>query len=467
MLPKRDHTQLLADLAAEYARYAPQSAALHARAQQVMIDGGSHSLRLIQPFPPRIVRAQGARLTDEDGHSLLDLWQGHYANILGHNPPVVTHALAHAFDSGWGLQTGFTDRLQIETAEIICRQTGAERVRFTTTGALATMNAIMLARAFTGREIVMKVGGGWHGAQPWGLVGVNFASRAEPWRVEGAGLPPALVRQVVVSRYNDPAMLRDHFKAYGDRAACFIVEPFMGAGGFMPAAPEYLRVARQLADQYGVVLIFDEVISGFRFRAGDLGSLYGVKPDLATFAKIIGGGMPVAAVAGRADILKLCGREGGNQVRFPGGTYSAHPAGMFAAKTLLTYLVEHEQEVYPRLARLGAAMRYAVEEAFAAEGILARCLSTPNDAIPGSSFVVPQFPYDDQQPLISPDQVNDPEVCDVALRDRVFQLALLLENVHVVHGGGAVCAAHTDADVAELGEACRRVARRIQKGGSR
>jgi glutamate-1-semialdehyde 2,1-aminomutase len=459
----RDYSRLFQELASDYAQHSPASAALHTRAQQTMIDGGSHPLRLIQPFPPRLVRAQGAYVHDADGHSILDFWQGHYANILGHNPTVITRALARALESDFGLQTGFTDELQIQVAEIICRQTQSERVRFTTSGALATMNAIMLARAFTGRELVMKVGGGWHGAQPWGLVGVNFANRAEPWRIEGQGLPNSLANEVIVTRYNHPEILRAHFNQYGNRLACFIVEPFMGAGGFMPATREYLRTARELCDHYGVVLIFDEVISGFRFRAGNLGALYGIQPDLTTLAKIIGGGMPVAAVAGRAAILQLCGRAGGNRVRFMGGTYSAHPASLLAAKVLLTYLVEHENEIYPRLAHLGEQMRRAIEDAFRAEGIFAHCTGYPNDALDGSSFAMPQFPYDEKQALDSPDDVNDPSLCDVELRDRIFQLALLLEDVHVVHGGGAVSTAHTEQDIARLGEAVRRVARRIKK----
>ncbi|MEJ2209064.1 MAG: aminotransferase class III-fold pyridoxal phosphate-dependent enzyme [Anaerolineae bacterium] len=118
---KRDYGPLLAELSDAYARYAPASQALNRRAQQHLVDGGSHSLRLIEPFPPRIAAARGAWLTDEDGHRLLDFWQGHLANILGHNPPVVTEALARAFDDGFGLQTGFTDRLQIEAAEILCQ----------------------------------------------------------------------------------------------------------------------------------------------------------------------------------------------------------------------------------------------------------------------------------------------------------------------------------------------------------
>jgi len=455
-----DYTPLLAELAEAYTQYAPKSAELNEKAREHLIDGGSHTLRLMQPFPPRIVAAQGAWVKDEDDHDILDFWQGHLGNILGYNPEIVTSELARAFEGGFGLQTGFADRLQAETAEILCRQTGAERVRFTTSGCLATMYAILLSRAFTGRDLVIKVGGGWHGAHPWGLKGSSFHDGFQ--HVDSAGIPPAVTDEVIVTRFNDPDMLRDHFRQYGSRTACFIVEPFMGAGGIMPATLEYLQTARQLTHQYGIVLILDEVISGFRFRAGDAGALYGVQPDLTTFAKAVGGGMPVAAVAGRADIMSLVGRQDGCRVKFSGGTYSGHPASLLAAKTFMTYLVDHEGQVYPRLAELGEKVRRIVEAAFAEEGMYARCTGEGNQAIPGSSLFTVHFPYRDDVQLDKPDVVFDSTVCDVDLGQAVLPLALLLENVHMIKGHGAVSAAHTEADLDFLGDACRRVARRVK-----
>jgi glutamate-1-semialdehyde 2,1-aminomutase len=460
----RDYTHLLAELAQDYARYAPKSRALHEKAKKYQVDGGSHAIRLTQPFPPRIAEAHGAWLKDKDGHDILDFWQGHLANVLGHNPQIVTSTLVRAFEEGWGLQTGFAERLQIETAEILCRQTGAERVRFTTSGTLATMYAILLARAFTGRELVMKVGGGWHGAQPWALKGIGFKAKKDNGfqHVETEGLPPALTDEVIVTGFNDPDRLRDHFHEFGDRVACFIVEPFIGAGGFALATQEYLQVARDLTHQYGAALIFDEVISGFRFRAGDLGALYGVRPDLVTLGKIIGGGMPVAAVGGRADIMELAGRTGGSKVRFSGGTYSAHPASLLAAKTLMTYLVEHENKVYARLAGLGEKARQVMVAAFGEEGVYARCTGQGNEALPGSSMFMLHFPYQGNARLDRPEDWSDPSVCDVALSHRVLALALLLENVFTLHSHGALSTAHTEADVDLMGQACRRVAQRIK-----
>jgi glutamate-1-semialdehyde 2,1-aminomutase len=463
-MEKRDHTKLLAELADAYTRHSPRSAALNEEAKKHLVDGGSHALRLIEPFPPRIVAAKGAWVQDEDGHGILDFWQGHLGNILGHNPEIVTSALSQALEQGFGLQTGFTDRLQVEVAEIVCQQTGSERVRFTTSGALSTMYACLLARAYTGRDLVMKVGGGWHGAQPWGLKGVGYHANNDNGyqHVESAGLPAALTDDVVITRYNDPEMLHDHFEAFGDRLACFMVEPFIGAGGLMPATHAYLTAARELTEKHGTVLIFDEVISGFRFRPGNLGALYGVQPDLSTFGKIIGGGMPVAAVAGRAEIMRLVGREGGSKVKFSGGTYSAHPASLLAAKTMLTYLVENKDAVYPRLARLGELARETLEAAFIDEGIFARCTGYGNDVVPGTSMAILHFPYDESASLDSPESVFDPSVCDVTLSHKVVELALLLEDVHFLEGHGAVTTAHTEVDMEFLSDACRRVARRIK-----
>ena len=458
----RDHTKIFSAMAAEYERRSPKSAALQAEARRWMVDGGSHTLRLLQPFPPRIASASGAWVQDEDGHRILDFWQGHYVNILGHNPPEILAVLLQGLSRGSGLQTGFTDRLQVETAELLCRLTGCQRVRFTTSGSLTTMYAVLIARAFTGRDRLMKVGGGWHGAQPWALKGVDFheENHSQFQHVETKGLPLAIAREVLVTRFNDAEMLEGLFRRHGGEVACFIVEPFMGAGGFLFAEPEYLALARELCTRYGTVLIFDEVISGFRFHPGAVSQLYGVQPDLATFAKAMGGGMPVAAVAGRAELMKMAGRGGG--VKFSGGTYSAHPASMLAAKTMMGLLESNAREIYPRLASLGQRCRRAVEASFAAEGLHAVCTGDGNAAVPGSSLGMVHFPYREGTRFRSPEDNRNPDICDVVLGDTVVQLALLLEDVYVVHGLGSLSAAHTEADIERMAEACRRAARRIK-----
>lgn len=457
-----DFTFLLSELADEHLRRSPRSAAIHERACRHLIDGGSHSLRLLDPFPPRITKARGGWIVDEDGHRILDLWQGHMANVLGHNPEVVTSALAAAFADGFGTQSGLVDELQVELAALVCRLTGAERVRFTTSGSLSTMYAVLMARSFTGRATVMKAGGGWHGAQPMLLKGVAFHGGGVGFdAVDSRGLPTALTDRIAVTRYNDPQRLADDVAATGDDLACLVLEPMLGAGGTIAATTDYLRLARELCTRHGALLIFDEMITGFRFHAGGLGALHGVTPDLAIYGKALGGGMPVAAVAGRADVMAEAAGETGPRVAFSGGTYSAHPASMLAAKVFLEHLEAHADNIYPRLGSLGAAMRSVVESAFADAGILARCTGDIADLDCGSSLVTVHFPHDADTVLGTPETVFDPAMCDIELREKVLALALLVEDVHLVQAHGAASTAHTLDDVAFLTEACRRAATRI------
>jgi len=444
----------------EYQARFPLSAQQHARSKAVMIDGGQHTLRLYEPYPLYVKGASGAYVYDLEGHRILDFWQGHFANILGHNPPLVTETLAETLSNGYGLQTGMVDELACDLAELICQQTGAERVRFTTSGSLATMYSMMLSRSFTGRDMVLKVGGGWHGAQPWGLVGVSYGGQGFQ-AIESEGLPGDTFDEALVTRFNDLDALEQVFQAYGDRIACFILEPVIGASGAIPGKPEYIRLARELTEKHGSLLILDEVIAGFRFRAGNAGQLYGVEPDLTTFGKIIGGGMPIAAVAGRAEVLTIAGKEGGRRVRFDGGTYSAHPASMLAGKTMIQYLIDHEDEVYGRLASLGEQVRTHLEQIFAEHGILARCTGGPNEAIPGSSLAMMHFPIRPDIEIDSPDKGADPDCCLLEVREQVFKLALLLEDIYAVHGLGALSTAHTEQDLEYLYGACGRIAERL------
>jgi len=458
--------RLFAQLVEEYEERFPASCDFQEQASARLIDGGSHGLRLFQPFPCWVRAAQGAYIYDLDGRAILDFWQGHFANILGHNPPEITEALAEALRQGRGLQSGMQDVWERELADLLCQRVGTEMVRFTTSGSLATMYSILLARVHTGRDLVLKVGGGWHGAQPWGLKGVHFG----PEGYQGAeteGLPEYFLSQVLVTGFNDVEALEEVFREHGDGIACLIVEPCIGAGGGILAHPEFLQRARELTHQHGALLIFDEVIDAFRFWPGNVGSLYGVQPDLMTLGKIMGGGMPVAAVAGRADVLQLCGRAGGRRVRFDGGTYSGHPLSMLAGRLMVQYLTEHEDEVYPRLGAMGARLRQTIEQVFGEEGILVRCTGGPNQVIPASSLAFLQFPYHADVPMDRPDAINNPALCDVEMRERVAKLALLLEGVFVVHGFGAISTAHTEEDLERAAEACRAVARRLHAAGLR
>jgi glutamate-1-semialdehyde 2,1-aminomutase len=365
--------------------------------------------------------------------------------------------LRAAFTDGWGLQTGFADELQSEAAELLCSQTSSERVRFTTSGTLATLYAIMLARSFTGRPLVLKAGGGWHGGQPWGLKGIEYHEGYG--RVESDGIPAALTEEVFVTAFNDPDKLEDDFRKIGNRLSCLILEPVMGAGGLLPASRAYLHAAQSLCQKYGALLILDEVITGFRYHAGSAAQLYGVDPDLSTFGKIIGGGMPVAAVAGKADIMALAAK--GGPVKFSGGTYAGHPACMLAAKTMMQFLSDNESLVYPKIRVNSQLLREKVKAAFATEGFNARFTGDRNGALEANSLHMLVFPFDPETELERPEQIWDPSNCDIMLSEVVLRLALLLENVHTLHGIGSVSFAHEAEDLDFLAKACQRAARRI------
>jgi len=331
-----DKKNLLQDLIHDYTRTHKKSEAFFQRASQFQVRGGSHNLRLFMPFPFYDVHSQGSTVTDVDGNSYVDFWQGHFGNILGHNPQFVLDTLIEYYKQGNGLSTGFPSTLQSELAELLLSRISAEKIRFSTSGTLATMYAVMLSKAKTNRDLVMKVGGGWHGSQPYALKGISLYERGLT-KVESAGLPSGMDEMILITRFNDLEDLEEKFRIYGERTACLILEPFIGAGGFIFGSKEYIHKARQLSDQYDSLLIFDEVVSGFRFHAGALQNLYDVQPDLTVFGKAIGGGMPLSAVAGKDEVMALCGPDAVQEkkVKVEGGTFSAHPASMMAGLTFV------------------------------------------------------------------------------------------------------------------------------------
>lgn len=457
---------LWSHLVDEYQKVRPRSRAHFERATAVQIRGGSHTLRLFEPFPFYDVRASGSTVEDLDGLGYIDFWQGHYTNILGHNPEVILSSLRDLFAAGQGLQTGFPSSLQVELAEEVCRRTGAERVRLTTTGALGTLYSVMLSRAFTGRTKVLKAGGGWHGAQPYLMKGVTrFLEQEGLNAAESEGLHDGFAAGTITTRYNDAAHLEDMFRHSGDSLACFIVEPFIGEGGFLFADPEYLSLARRLTEQYGALLVFDEVISGFRFCPNSLATLYQVRPDLSIFGKLLGGGMPIAAVAGRADVLALCDpAAGARRVKFEGGTFSAHPSSLVAGRAMLRHIKDNSEKIYPHIGRLAEKGRQGIEEIFSRHGIPAHCTGFPNRVAPSSSMSMVHFLRTDRR-CTSPEEVWNPGFCDPEMREKVFKLALINRGYFPAHGFGSVSFAHTEAEIDGLLGAVEDVAKLMKRFG--
>ncbi len=456
-----DRESLIEELTENFRAKHKKSEEIFRKASCLQIRGGSHNLRLFDPFPFYAVRCHGSRVVDADGNDYVDFWQGHFANILGHNPGFILEVLGSHFKEGQGLATGFPDHLQTELAELILNQIGADKIRFTTSGTLATMYAIMLAKAYTKKDLVLKVGGGWHGAQPYVLKGISWFEQGFN-QLESAGLPSGTDSMIIITRFNDENDLEEKFQKYGDQIACFILEPFIGAGGFVFSTKSYLKKARALSQKFKALLIFDEVVSGFRFHPGGVQSLYGIKPELTVLGKAIGGGLPLSAVAGQDEVMALCSPEARSEekVKFEGGTFCAHPASMLAGSAYVKYLTENSSEIYPKIGRLGEKVRGEIEKIFNHFGFFVRCTGDGKRITANSSLVGVQFLHPSDEPITSPEQVWNPDVCDVIMREKIFKLAMLEEGFNIFHGYGAISASHTAQEVQDSLDAVESIAKK-------
>lgn len=337
-----------------YEEKTPGSKALHDRAKTVLPDGVTHVGRYLEPHPVYIERAQGSRKWDVDGNEYVDCLGGHGALILGHNHPAVLNAATE--QAARGAHYGASHVLEVEWAELVREMIpSAERVRFTVTGTEATHLALRVARAFTGKSTIIRFAGHFHGWHDH----VCFAPGGAPGIVEG------IVATTLVAAPNDLQQVEQWLASRNDIAAV-ILEPTGATFGQIPTSPETLRGLREITARRGVLLIFDEVISGFRCSPGGAQQLYAVTPDLTTLAKILAGGYPGAALAGRADVLRVLDyrHENGalNTPRVPHqGTYNAGPVS--AAAGIATLKEIRSGDPIHRAAQTAAAVRDGINAA--------------------------------------------------------------------------------------------------------
>lgn len=428
-----------------YERRTGRSGRLFERAKRVFAGGVNHNARYYEPYPIFVKRAKGAHIWDQDGNRYTDYWMGHLALILGHSPPVVVKALEKQV--GKGTHFGASSELAVELGEEIQVSVPcAELIRFCNTGAEATMYLVRLARGYSGKRTIIKMEGGWHGFN----TGLNKGVHEPFERPESAGILPEEQTHVVSVRFNDfDAARRAVKQAEGDVAAIFL-EPVLGAGGWVPAEMEYLKGLRELANETGILLAFDEIITGFRLALGGAQEWYGVKPDLATLGKIAGGGLPLGLVCGQREILELADpAKRGRFVSIGGGTFSENPLTMTAGLETVRHLRFHAGEIYPRLDRMGRTLRTGVDEALAERGLDAHTTGA------GSIFFT-HFG-------IEPRNAKESAKADQALRKK-YALHLISQGIFVNPGSaGGVSTAHTDSDVGKLIEMSRSMQKSVQK----
>lgn len=325
-----------------YSQALATSRQLYERAQKVFPSGVTHDGRYLRPFPPYIVRAKGAHKWDVDGREYVDYWVGHGSLLLGHNRPEVEAAVQEQLSRG--THYGASHEREVEWGEMVVQLIpSAERVKFTSSGTEATLMAIRLARAYTGKRKIVKFEGHFHGWHDQVVEGVM-----PPYEVPvSPGLLPEVVNSTLLCPPNDSRTLRRILEEDPD-VACVIIEPTGASFGTIPTKGEFLRELRQITSEHQVVLIFDEVITGFRCSPGGAQGYYQVLPDLTTLAKILAGGLPGGAVAGKREIMELLefkeDREWNRyrKMAHP-GTYNANPLSATAGVTTLRIIAPGEE----------------------------------------------------------------------------------------------------------------------------
>jgi glutamate-1-semialdehyde 2,1-aminomutase len=414
-----------------YKRASPKSRDLWNRAILRFPGGVNHNIRTFGldncgAYPPYIEKGQGCHLVDVDGNEYVDWWMTHYAQILGHNNPVVRQAIQNQVADGHHF--GAPNEKQIELAERLAEAIPfIERMRFCSTGAESTMYAVRLARLFTKKRLVAKTLGGWHGGNDSLGFHLKHPFTDEPF-FDGVSFD-----------FND----RDSFDAllrkYGKDLAAVVIEPVLGAGGALEPSAGFLPYIREETEKRGIILIFDEIISGFRFCYGSAGErIFDTVPDIITLGKIAGGGMHLGVYGGREDLMSLAapGAEGGRWVG--GGTFSSHPLAMTAGSVTLEILKSKSND-YNLLNKTATDFRVGVNAILKETG--ANAISTGY----GSLTYVHWLHRDLGDPPLTGKKLS--AASDHDTMDR-FQGLLMQEGILGYHGLGAMSFSHSPDDIA-------------------
>ncbi len=335
------------------------SARLYNEALSLMPGGVSSPVRAIKPYPFYTTKAEGSKLYDVDGNCYIDYCLAYGPLILGHANPVVKEALKKRLEEGWLYGTPI--ELEIEYARLITKlYKSIDMVRFVNTGSEATMSAIRLARGFTGKNKILKIEGGFHGSHDAVLVkaGSGATTHGIP---NSAGVPEDFVKNTLQVPFNDVESLTEVVEKNRDELACVIMEPVMGNASLIIPEEGYLREVRKVTAENDVLLVFDEVITGFRLALGGAQEYYGVEADLTTLGKIAGGGLPIGIFGGRKEIMERIAPAGDV---YQAGTFSGNPLSLTAGYTTVKFIMENDvlRDVNRKTAELVKGLRDQIED---------------------------------------------------------------------------------------------------------
>jgi glutamate-1-semialdehyde 2,1-aminomutase len=430
-----------------------RSAELYQRSRDVIAGGITHDSRNFAPFPIYIERSDGSRKWDVDGNELIDHWMGHGALLLGHNNQAVTQAVAEQVHRG--THYGANHELEVAWAEQITKLVpSAEWVRFTMSGTEATMLAIRDARAFTGREKIIRFAAHFHGWHDYAMVGYQ-----PPFDTPtSAGVPRTVADTMLVAYPNHIDSVRELLDAHPNEVAAVILEPGGGSNGIVPTSVEFLRELRALTSERGVILIFDEVITGFRYSPGGAQQLYGVTPDVTTLAKIVAGGLPGGAVVGKREILDVQTFKGElHKDRFERvlqqGTFNANPVSAAAGLSALRIVAEGwpTEQANEAGEQLRTGLREQLELHGVAGAVLGEC--SVFQVLLGEGMEEAAASTDVQRLMAGRGAVN------------TLRKAMLLNGVDLMRSGGFTSIVHKDEELSKTIEAFGRSLEALQREG--
>ncbi len=444
----------------EYRARTPGSARLYAAARRVLPAGLTHDSRSTDPYPIYVARAEGPRKWDVDGNEYVDYFGGHGALLLGHSHPAVLEAIRR--QAPLGTHWGASHELEVRWAELVQQMVpSAERVRFTASGTEASHLALRLARAYTGKSKVMRFLGhfhGWHDQVAPGAM--SHFDGGLP-----AGIPQSLARHTVLLPADDAAVALDALERDDDIAAV-ILEPSGASWGQVPLPPGFLAALREATRRRGVVLVFDEVITGFRWARGGAQERYGITPDLSVLAKILAGGLPGGAVAGAAPIMDqldpAAARAASREKVGHQGTFNANP--LCAAAAIATLQIVRDTDACALAEAAAASLREGLRSILAEEAL--------PWGVYGEASVFVVFP--NPKHLAIDPHTFDPlrlgfrglkGARDAALNNRV-RIAMLAKGVDIMSApGGLVSAAHGAREIAQTLDAFRAAVRALKNEG--
>ncbi len=359
-------------ITARYVERTPSSRARHEEALRYLPGGETRGATRMSPYPTYMVAGEGAWLRDGDGNRYLDLLNNYTSLVHGHAPPDIVEHAADQLTRGtaWGTAA----ESQVRLAKLLIKRVpGIDMLRFTNSGTEATMMMMRVARAFSGRELIVKMDGGYHGSHDFVEVSISAdtGNSGQPRaRLESRGVPGEVVNSVLVAPFNDLAAMEALLAAHAGDIAGIILEPMPNTGGMIPPAAGYLAGLRALADRYGVLLLFDEIVT-LRLAPGGFQEIAGLKPDLTALGKIIGGGFPVGAFGGRRDIMAQFDPARHKDPLFHSGTFNGNNMTMTAGEIAMRRL---DARAIARINALGERLAEGVNAIFAKLGIRAQCL---------------------------------------------------------------------------------------------